>query len=72
MYTVLINNWLIVGRGEVIVQATIHMLVCASDSVIPFALIQVDLRVLVWTTLRQSRWCPEGYPASHFLRAPHC
>ncbi len=27
--------------------------------------------MLVHPTSRQSRWCPEGYTTSHFLRPPH-
>ena len=42
-----------------------QLLLCASD-------LQVEFRVLVWPTSRQSRWCPQGYPTSHSFRAPHC
>ncbi len=38
--------------------------------VIPLALFQVEFRVLVQTTSRQSRWCPEGYPHKSLFTSP--
>jgi hypothetical protein len=50
--------------------AYVRVSVCVC--VIPVALFQVEFRVLVYPTSRQSRCCPEAYPASHSLRDPHC
>ena len=39
--------------------------VCLGDCGLPLALFQVDFRVLVYPTSRQSRWCQEDDPGSH-------
>ena len=52
-------------------MVSVYVSVNVCTCVILLTLFQVEFRVFVYPTSRQSRWCPEGYPTSHSLRVWH-